>query len=361
MAKNIKVLIVDDSAVVRETMTRLLQSAPGIEVIAAAADPYLASQYIAKEVPDVITLDIEMPRMDGLTFLKKIMSQRPIPVVICSSLTAKGSETAITALEIGAVDIICKPQLGVKKVLEEQSEQIIDAVRGAAAANLKQLKTKAPVATIVRALKYSADVVLAARKGRSVVRSTEKVVAIGASTGGTEALRVLLQDLPHDTVGMLVVQHMPEHFTRSFADRLNFLCNVTVKEAEDGDKVLRGQVLLAPGNKHMMLKRNSTGYYVSVKDGELVSRHRPSVDVLFRSMANEAGKNAIGVILTGMGDDGARGLKEMFDAGAYTIGQDKETSVVYGMPNEAFKAGAVTKQLPLGKIASALLHRDRQF
>ncbi len=356
----IKILIVDDSAVVRQALTTILESEEGFEVMDSASDPYHASQKIAQQVPDVITLDVEMPRMDGITFLRKIMSQHPIPVVICSSLAGHGTETALKALEYGAVDIIAKPSLGAKKFLEDERLRIVDSVRAAASANLKKLKLKRVAAQLTPERKHSADVVLS-RRTRAMAATTEKVVAVGASTGGTEALRIFLEAMPHDTPGIVIVQHMPENFTKSFSDRLNELCNITVKEAKDGDTVLRGQALIAPGNVHMLLERSGARYYVSLKQGELVSRHRPSVDVLFRSTANVAGKNAIGVIMTGMGDDGARGMKEMYDAGAYNFGQDEETSVVYGMPQEALKMGGVHKQLPLQKLAAAVLHRERQF
>ena len=361
MVKNIKVLIVDDSAVVRQTLASIFEDASGIEVMDSSADPYYASLKIAQEVPDVITLDVEMPRMDGITFLQKIMSQHPIPVVICSSLVGDGTETAMKALEYGAVDVITKPALGAKKFLEDESVRIVDVVRGAAAANLKKLKVRKQATPIKATKKHSADVVLTSRKGRSMATTTEKIVAVGASTGGTEALRVFLEAMPYDTPGILIVQHMPEKFTKSLADRLNETCNVSVKEAEDGDTVLRGQALIAPGNKHMLLERSGARYYIKLQEGELVSRHRPSVDVLFRSTANVAGKNAIGVIMTGMGDDGAHGMKEMHEAGAYNLGQDESTCVVYGMPQEAFKLGGVDKQLPLQKLASAVLHREKQF
>jgi two-component system, chemotaxis family, protein-glutamate methylesterase/glutaminase len=350
--KRIKVLIVDDSSVVRSTLSEVLSSDPEIEVIATAGDPYIAVERISKEVPDVITLDVEMPRMDGLTFLQKLMVQHPIPVIIISSLVGKGSESAWKALEHGAVEIIAKPQLGTKAFIEESRILICDAVKAAFKAGVR--KKVAPMEVPVP--KLNADVMLARASSNAMVQTTEKIIAVGASTGGTDAIRVFLEMLPSDSPGIVIVQHMPEHFTRSFADRLNSLCRVTVKEAESNDSVIRGRVLIAPGSKHMLLKRSGARYFVEVRDGPLVSRHRPSVDVLFRSTARYAGKNAIGIIMTGMGDDGAKGMKEMKEAGAYTISQDEATSVVFGMPAEAIKLGGVDKILPLQSIAAAALH-----
>ncbi|WP_305046360.1 protein-glutamate methylesterase/protein-glutamine glutaminase [Geoalkalibacter sp.] len=347
----IKVMIVDDSAVVRQTLADLLSSDPRIEVIATASDPFVAAERLKTQIPDVITLDVEMPRMDGLTFLQKIMSQHPIPVVMCSSLTERGSETALKALEYGAVDIITKPRLGTREFLAEARVRICDAVKAAAQARLVKLSPR----SLEAAPKLTADAVIARGSSKAMIETTEKVVVVGASTGGTEALRVFLEALPLDVPGIVVVQHMPEHFTATFAQRLDSLCRVTVKEAEDGDTVLRGRVLIAPGNRHCLLKRSGARYYVEIKDGPLVSRHRPSVDVLFRSTARYAGANAVGVILTGMGDDGARGMREMKDAGARTIAQDEESCVVFGMPNEAIKHGGVDMVLPLEKIAREVL------
>lgn len=350
MTKKIKVLIVDDSSVVRQTLKDILSSDRQIEVMATAADPYFAAEKIRNEVPDVITLDVEMPRMDGITFLQKIMTQHPIPVVICSTLTAKGSETALKAMEYGAVEIIQKPKLGTKNFLEESRIRICDAVKAASHVRVKSVPKQKKVAP-----KLMADAVIAKSTSRAMVRTTEKVVAVGASTGGTEALRIFLQALPVNAPGIVIVQHMPEHFTSAFARRLNGICSVEVKEAEDNDTVLRGRALIAPGNCHALLKRSGARYYVEVKDGPLVCRHRPSVDVLFRSAARYAGKNAVGVILTGMGDDGARGMLEMKEAGAFNIAQDEETSVVFGMPQEAIKRDAVDKVLPLEAISGAVL------
>ena len=345
----IRVLIVDDSAVVRQTLSSVLSSDPEIEVIATASDPFVAADRIAEQIPDVITLDIEMPRMDGLTFLKKIMSQHPIPVVICSSLADEGAQSTFRALEYGAVEIITKPRLGTKQFLEESRVTICQTVKAAAGARLHVLSPSRTVEP-----KLTADAILSPAT-HAMAETTEKVVVIGASTGGTEALKVVLEMLPADTPGIVIVQHMPELFTRAFANRLDSLCAITVKEAESNDTVIRGRALIAPGNHHLLLKRSGARYYVEIKDGPLVCRHRPSVDVLFRSAARYAGQNAVGVILTGMGDDGARGMLEMKQAGAVTFAQDEATSVVFGMPKEAIKLDGVDKVLPLTLIARSIL------
>jgi two-component system chemotaxis response regulator CheB len=350
----IRVLIVDDSALVRQTLSEILSSDPGIEVVGTAADPFAAAERINEEMPDVITLDIEMPRMDGLTFLRKIMAQHPIPVIICSSLAGNGTQSALKALEYGAVDVIAKPRVGSKIFLEESRAMLCEAVRGAAEAKLP-----APGARHTVEPKLSADAILPRATSNAMLETTEKVVVVGASTGGTEALRSLLEVMPLDAPGMVIVQHMPEVFTRAFADRLDKLCQISVKEAESNDTVLRGRALIAPGNYHLLLKRSGARYYVEVKEGPLVSRHRPSVDVLFRSAARYAGANAVGVIMTGMGDDGANGMLEMKQAGAVTIAQDEATSVVFGMPNEAIKRGAVDLILPLQGIAGSVLAHAR--
>ncbi|NMC59133.1 MAG: chemotaxis response regulator protein-glutamate methylesterase [Candidatus Methanofastidiosa archaeon] len=355
----IKVLIVDDSAVVRQTLAAIFSTDPNIEVVDTASDPFYAVKKIQNEVPDVITLDIEMPRMDGLTFLRKIMSQHPMPVVIISSLTDKGSETAIKALEYGAVEIITKPQLDTKQFIEESKIRLCDIVKAAAVAKVKH---RSLTSSFQVTPKYTADVILpSVSRGSSMIKTTEVVVAVGASTGGTEALKLLLEKMPSDSPGIVIVQHMPENFTKSFANRLDDLCKITVKEAENGDSVIRGRALIAPGNKHMLLRRSGAKYYVEVKDGPLVNRHRPSVDVLFRSTARYAGRNAIGVILTGMGADGAQGLLEMKNAGAKTIAQDEKTCVVFGMPKEAIKINAVDKILPLEDITDSVLKLQHAF
>jgi len=351
--KKIRVLIVDDSATVRQALRDLFESDPELEVMAVASDPYAAVALLRNEVPDVITLDLEMPRMDGITFLKKLMQQCPLPVVICSSLTERNSATAVAALEAGAVDVITKPRMDLGVFLEEAKAQICDVVKSAAHARVG--RKRARPAPLVSTPKLSADVVIPRPVRAAPVQTTAKIVMVGASTGGTEALRTFLQALPEAAPGVVVVQHMPERFTASFAARLNTLCRVSVKEAEDGDPVLPGHVLIAPGNRHTLLRRSGTRYSVEVRDGPLVRRHRPSVDVLFRSGALCAGQNAVGVIMTGMGDDGAAGLLEMREAGAFTIAQNEATCVVFGMPHEAIKLGAVARILPLEHIASEVL------
>lgn len=357
MKKKIRVLVVDDSATVRQSLKEILESDPDIEVMATAGDPYAAVERIKDEVPDVITLDVEMPRMDGITFLQRIMSQHPIPVIICSTLTEKGSETALAALEKGAVEIITKPKLGTKQFFQESCVRICDVVKSAAQVRVKE--RRATPAPLQARPKLTADAVIAKATSQAMIQTTEKIVAVGASTGGTEALREFLQALPADAPGIVIVQHMPEKFTASFAARLNELCAVTVKEAVDGDSIIRGQALIAPGNKHTLLKRSGARYFVEVKDGPLVSRHRPSVDVLFRSAARYAGKNCVGVIMTGMGDDGARGMREMKDAGAINLAQDEASCIVFGMPAEAIKHGGVDHVLPLGRIAAEVVRLGR--
>jgi len=351
----IDVMIIDDSAVVRRTMTEVLSSQADIQVIATASDPYDAAEKLKSCVPDVIVLDIEMPRMDGLTFLKKLMSQHPIPVIICSSKAEDGSNNVFQAMQFGAVDIIQKPKIGTRDFIEESGVMISDAIR---AANMSKVK-KITAANLTVAPKLTADVIMPMPVPNVFIETTESVVVVGASTGGTEALKVFLEQLPIDCPGVVVVQHMPEHFTAAFASRLDSTCEVSVKEAQDNDSVLRGRVLIAPGNKHVLLKRAGARYFVEVKTGPLVSRHRPSVDVLFRSTARYAGKNAIGVIMTGMGDDGSHGMLEMKNAGAFTIAQNEETCVVFGMPKEAIKLGAVDKIVPLEEIADLVIKKSK--
>lgn len=353
----IRVLIVDDSATVRQTLSSVLESDPQIEVIGVASDPFVAARRIRDEVPDVITLDVEMPRMDGITFLRRLMAQHPIPVVMCSSLTEAGSETLLQALEAGAVDVILKPKMGVAEHLAESRIRICDAVKAAAGARVKgRLAAPRPQAFAREPeKKLSADAMLPPPNAKAMARTTETIICIGASTGGTESLRQVLEALPAAAPGIVIVQHMPEKFTASFAKRLDSLCEVDVKEAEHGDAVLRGRVLIAPGNLHTMIERSGANYHVSVKEGPLVSRHRPSVDVLFRSAARSAGSNAVGVIMTGMGDDGAQGLEEMKKAGARTIAQDEATSVVFGMPKEAIARGCVDRVVPLSQITPEML------
>lgn len=359
MKEKIDVLIVDDSALVRTTLEQLLSTDPDIGMITKASDPFVAAQRLREAVPDVITLDIEMPKMDGLTFLKKIMTQHPIPVVVISTLTAKGAETAIKALEYGAVEVLEKPKINTRDLLRESTEMYCRVVKAAAQAKLTR-KKRGDIDPVKATPKLSADAVLGRNRSMAMMETTEKVIALGASTGGTEAIREFLQGLPDDTPGIVVVQHMPEMFTKQFAQRLDQICGVTVKEAENGDTVLRGHVYIAPGNKHMIVKRSGARYYIEIKDGPLVNRHRPSVDVLFRSVSRYAGKNAVGIILTGMGDDGARGMLEMKEAGAENIAQNEQTCVVFGMPKEAIAHGGVDYILPLGEIADKMISLSKQ-
>jgi len=348
--KKIKVMIVDDSALVRQTMQSILPEEDGFETL-TASNPVFAENKFAAFSPDVMILDLQMPQMDGITYLKKIMAEKPLPVIICSSYSQHNSTNAISALDHGALEIIEKPKLGTKEFIEESKANIQDTVR--AAVNAKVGK-KIPEKTILVTSKLTADVILPAGKAGNI-KTTEKVIVVGASTGGTEALKDFLMMIPDNMPPILIVQHMPKHFTKAFAERLNTLSKAHVQEAVNGMKMKRGDVFVAPGDDHMLLKTSGTEYYIEVRTGPLVSRHRPSVDVLFRSAARFAGKNAIGIIMTGMGDDGARGMKEMKDNGAYTIAQDEKSCIVYGMPKEAVKRGAVDEVLPLLKIAPRVI------
>jgi two-component system chemotaxis response regulator CheB len=346
---DIKVFIVDDSAVVRQVLTGVLDSIAGIKVIASAPDPIFAQKKMEQDWPDVIVLDIEMPRMDGITFLKKLMKEHPTPVVICSTLTAKGADVTMQAMSSGAVDIITKPTVNLKNFLQDSKTLMGNAIKGAARAKMhavKEMPNQTP--TIVEAKPSTAK--------SSMYDSTDKVISIGTSTGGTQALEYVLTRLPRSAPGIVVVQHMPEAFTAAFAARLNSICQVTVKEAVCNDRVMPGLVLIAPGGKHMLLRRSGAQYRVEVKDGPLVSRHRPSVDILFRSTSQAAGQNAIGIIMTGMGDDGAKGMLELHKTGALTVAQDEDSCVVYGMPKEAVKLGAVDGQLGLSEIPDLIVH-----
>jgi two-component system chemotaxis response regulator CheB len=353
---NIKVMVVDDSAVVRQVLSGLLNAARGIEVLHAVSDPLMAMERMKTAWPDVIVLDVEMPRMDGITFLKKIMAERPTPVVICSTLTEKGTRTSMEALASGAVSIITKPKLDLKQFLQDSADELIDAVREAALADVRKLAARSLMQATVAAPKNTADAVLApAGEGRAMLQTTERVVAIGTSTGGTQALEEVLSALPRVAPGIVIVQHMPEKFTAAFAARLDSICAISVKEAANNDRVVPGRALIAPGGKHLLLRRTGAQYFVEVVDGPLVNRHRPSVDVLFRSVAKCAGANALGVIMTGMGDDGAAGLLEMRKAGARTVAQDEQSCVVYGMPKEAVKRGGVEKSVPLQGVPKEIL------
>lgn len=344
----LRVLVVDDSAVVRQALRAILGDGAGMEV-AVAADPLIAATKMARWRPDVIVLDLEMPRMDGLSFLRKIMAEDPLPVVICSGFAARGTEAAFRAIEEGAVAIVAKPRLGVRDFLEEGAVTLEETVRGAAAARLGRRASPTP-----RPSAAGAPTATAARSARA---GGERLVAIGASTGGTEAIREILQAMPPVCPPLVVVQHIPEVFSRAFADRLNQLCAIEVKEAADGDRVRPGRALVAPGNRHTTLVRSGDGYCVQVKDGPLVSRHRPSVDVLFESVAVAAGRRSMGVILTGMGQDGAQGLLEMKRAGAVTVAQNEATCVVFGMPREAIGRGAADHVVALPRISDFILER----
>jgi two-component system, chemotaxis family, protein-glutamate methylesterase/glutaminase len=343
----IKVLVVDDSAVARQAITAALSGHAGINVLAAVADPLLARARMQIEWPDVIVLDIEMPRMNGITFLRQIMSERPTPVVMCSSLAGTSAAATMQALAAGAVSVIAKPRLGVRSYLADASGDLVQAVRAAAAARVHKLAAAHPAAAPPRAA-------FGAEPGW-LGGAADRIVTIGTSTGGPQALEALLTALPAAAPGIVVVQHMPEQFTGAFAQRLDSICRVTVREAADGDRVLPGQVLIAPGGRHVSVRRNGALYQVQVRDGPLVHHHRPSVDVLFRSVAKAAGGHALGIIMTGMGSDGAVGLKAMHDAGARTLAQDETSSIVFGMPKEAIKLGAVDRVLPLHDIAGEIL------
>lgn len=337
-----KVLIVDDSAVIRQVLSDIVGKDQELEVMAAVADPIFAMARMEKEWPDVILLDVEMPRMDGITFLRKIMAEHPTPVVICSTLTTRGAETTMQAISAGVVDIIEKPKINPKEFLSDEAKLIIDVVKSASQAKMKNIPVVKPTAETKVAPKLTADAMMAPASG-AMKQTTDQIVAIGTSTGGIQALESVLTALPRVSPGIVIVQHMPEKFTASFAERLNGMCEIEVKEAADKDRVVPGRALIAPGGKHLMLKRSGAQYHVEVIDGPLVSRHKPSVDVLFRSVAKFAGKNALGIIMTGMGDDGASGITEMHETGAQTIAQDEASCVVYGMPNEAVKKGGIDK------------------
>ena len=351
----IKVLLVDDSAVVRQVLSQIVNAHPKMEVCAAAQDPIFAMRHMEKQWPDVIILDVEMPRMDGITFLRKIMAERPTPVIMCSSLTAKGADTTMQAMSLGAVEIVTKPSLGIKGFLSDSATEIVNAVLNASQARV----TKHCLAPAPAAKKLTADAILSLPSNGAMARTTERIVAIGTSTGGTTALENILTRLPRVSPGIVIVQHMPATFTGAFAARLNSLCAMDVSEAQGGETILPGHVYIAPGDRHLLVNRSGALYKVELKDGPLVSRHKPSVDVLFRSVARYAGKNALGIILTGMGDDGARGLKEMKDVGCVTLGESEKSCIVYGMPKEAMKRGAVDKELTLAEFPEAILEYYR--
>jgi two-component system chemotaxis response regulator CheB len=357
MAK-IRVLIVDDSALMRQVLATLLSKDPGIEVIGSAPDPFIAREKIKALNPDVLTLDVEMPKMDGLTFLEKLMKGHPMPVVMVSSLTEVGCQTTLRALELGAVDFITKPKIDLREGMEEIAQDLIEKVKAAAQAKVRGMGTgsakrclsPSPLSEGGQAPAQKREPVPSA-----MIKTTDTIIAIGSSTGGTEAVKDVLMTLPPNTPPILITQHMPEHFTKTWADRMNQLCRISVKEAEDGDSVLPGHALVAPGSYHMTLVRSGARYTVRINQDPPVNRHRPSVDVLFASVAQYAGANAVGVILTGMGGDGAREMLTMKQAGAFTIAQDEASCVVFGMPKEAIKMGGVDKILPLSEISAAIV------
>lgn len=340
------VLVVDDSAVIRRVLTEVLSADPDIEMIGAASDPIFAMNHMQRRWPDVLILDVEMPRMDGITFLRKIMAERPTPVIICSSLTEQGAKTTMEAMSAGAVEIVTKPKLGVKDFLETEGVHLARLVKSAARIRTERLASR----VVARPASAGGPAMAMA-----MAETTDRVVAIGTSTGGTQALEVVLSALPAVVPGIVVVQHMPEKFTTAFARRLDSLCNIEVREAKDRDRIIPGVAYIAPGGRHMLMRRSGAQYYVEVRDGPVVNHHRPSVDVLFHSVAKAAGANALGVIMTGMGDDGAEGIRQMRAAGAHTLAQNEETCVVFGMPKEAIKRGGIDAVMPLDGIAQEIV------
>lgn len=350
--EKIKVLVVDDSALIRSLMKEIINSQPDMEMVGSAPDPLVAREMIKQLNPDVLTLDVEMPRMDGLNFLEKLMRLRPMPVVMVSSLTESGSDITFRALELGAVDFLTKPKMDISHGMQQYADEIADKLRAAAKARIRKA-TAASTAASPIAPRLSADAVLPSLS--NTITSTEKLIILGASTGGTEAIKEFLTRLPPDCPGILIAQHMPEAFTLSFANRLDSLCRISVKEAQNGDRVLPGHAYIAPGHSHLLLKRSGANYICELNQGPPVNRHRPSVDVLFRSAANCAGGNAIGVILTGMGKDGAAGMLEMKQAGAYNFAQDEASCVVFGMPKEAINLGGVDEIVPLPEMATRVM------
>lgn len=350
LQKPIRVLVIDDSALIRKLLTAILSSVSDIEVVGAARDPIVARDKIKELKPDVLTLDIEMPRMDGLSFLANLMRLRPMPVVMVSSMTEKSADVTLQALELGAVDFVSKPKVDISAGLEQCAAEIIEKVRVASRARVRPQDTQKPEVIP----KYSADAVIKTKDKKHIV-TTEKIIAIGASTGGTEAIKQILCDMPAHAPGIVITQHIPETFSRAFAERMDRFSAMTVFEASDGQQILPGHVYIAPGNMHLVIRRSGARYICKLNEGPPVNRHRPSVDVMFRSVAQNVGPNSIGVLLTGMGSDGAAGLKEIHDAGGPTIIQDERTSVVWGMPGEAYRQGGVDSIYPVDEIAKKLL------
>ena len=359
--EKVKVLIVDDSALIRKMLTEILAGDPMIEVVGTAQDPYVARDRIKALTPDVLTLDVEMPRMDGITFLGNLMRLRPMPVVMISTLTERGAEITLQALELGAVDFVSKPRLDVQAGMEAYAEEIRAKVKMAAGVPTARLARRASAHARPEVIpKFNADAVLGSSTSSRPLKTTETIVAIGASTGGTEAIKEVLTRLPANAPGIVITQHIPAEFSGPFARRMDSLCALSVCEAIDGQQVLPGHAYIAPGGRHLLVRRSGARYLCSLSDGPPVNRHRPSVDVLFRSVAQSAGLNAIGILLTGMGDDGAQGLKEMREAGASTLAQDEASSVVWGMPGRAWAIGAAQALLPLGAVAAGILERASQ-
>src|SRR5688572_8197269 len=351
--KKIRVLVVDDSALVRQILMEVLNGAPDVEVVGTASDPFMARDRIKELNPDVLTLDVEMPRMDGLTFLANLMRLRPMPVVMVSSLTEQGADTTLRALELGAIDFVSKPKIDLAGTLADFGDEILAKIRVAAGARV--MARSSPVSVPRIAPKFSADAVIPGNTGGKMLRTTDRIIAIGASTGGTEAIREVLMGLPADCPAIVIAQHIPEAFSLPFTKRMDSLAKMSVVEPSDGQYIMAGHVYIAPGGKHLLVERDGARYRCRLNNGPPVNRHCPSVDVLFRSVAQNVGPNAVGVILTGMGDDGARGLKEMLDAGARTMAQDEASSVVWGMPGAAVKLGGAQEILPLGKVAENIM------
>ncbi|THB72406.1 MAG: chemotaxis response regulator protein-glutamate methylesterase [Gammaproteobacteria bacterium] len=350
----LKVLIVDDSALIRQLLTEILGSDPGIEVVGAAADPYIARDKIKELNPDVLTLDVEMPRMDGISFLRNLMRLRPMPVVMISTLTQQGADTTLEALSLGAIDFVAKPKVDVVEKLSDYSQEIIEKVKVAGKAKVRPLVERAAAKVSAVEQKLSADDVMGKAAWTGKIKTTEKIIAIGASTGGTEAIREVLEQFPADSPAVVITQHIPPTFSESFANRLNNTCAITVVHATDGQPIIPGHAYVAPGGMHLMITRSGARYYCKLSDAAPVNRHKPSVDVMFRSVLQSVGPNAIAAILTGMGDDGAKSMKELRDLGVHTIAQDEKTSVVWGMPGEAVKIGAVEHVESLDNIAKTI-------